>query len=544
MSMIAMNPTEEKQIDSHIEQMMDWAKTHQAEAEQLALDSARLMACTTDRVDRLKKQGFFKRCWNRFTGATGEMESANTGDIIQIQKKAFRYINMLQEQQLLMAHSLLALKNNLVSLAIREKETRDMIGMLAQRTQDRFELLETRTDQLEISTNLQGWLLGLEERDYDKKFPTEYMRMFRVINDFYQIKKDNWNYNDLIFMRKALRTVGIDPKSEITLNTFIDKLTEEIQQSSVGLENYDHAISAYAPLAIPQYSEYVIENISSPVFASVHGLKIQYTNSSDIVEVLKDKLEINDVEAQKLILQKMISNMNVDMNHKFSLGETAIEIMGSIRLVENLTQNIEPSYKSNNAINVTNVNNVGNLDIAKELTKLNTYISELKQHIFDISKISQLCNNKSDFFCDIEDANKTNKERHYKKRSKLADMLNEAFTKGEELVKGSWESIDNINNTLLSFKLKSLANTNSLRLPPMRLEVDKDTSNTVWEQHYTGLCSRLQKQLQSCVDTCELVTNCFINDASPSGGTIFKFYDQQKRAASEALIGKARGIFG
>lgn len=185
MSNLSMTKAEEKALDSKVEQMMGWANTRRAEAEQLAMDSARLMACTTDRLDKLRNQGFFKRCWNRFSGKAGEMERANVNDIIQMQKMSFRYVNMLQEQQLLMAHSLLSLKNNLMSLAVKEEETRNLIGLLAQRTKERFERLEKRMEKVEISQNLQGWLLGLEERDYDRIYPTEYMRLFRVINDFY-----------------------------------------------------------------------------------------------------------------------------------------------------------------------------------------------------------------------------------------------------------------------------------------------------------------------------------------------------------------------
>ncbi|MBD5416538.1 MAG: hypothetical protein HDR50_02465 [Desulfovibrio sp.] len=353
MSNLTMTQAEEKTIDSQIEQMMDWAKTRSAEAEQLALDSARLMACTTDRVDRLKNQGFFKRCWNRFSGKAGEMERANTNDIIQMQKTAFRYVNMLQEQQLLMAHSLLSLKNNLISLAVKEEETRNLIGMLAQRTLERFENLENRVDQLEISTNLQGWLLGLEEREYDEKIPTEYMRLFRVINDFYNIKKDNWNYNDLMFMRKAIRTVGINPKQKISLNSFIDKLTDEIQSEGVGFEAYGQAITMFKPEGIENYSKYVVENISSPVFVSMHGLKTQYMDRLDIVEELQDEMNISAGEALKRLLRRSINNMNVNLDYEFPLAETAIEILGCLRLGERLSsKNIEEKEIKSNLENI------------------------------------------------------------------------------------------------------------------------------------------------------------------------------------------------
>lgn len=337
MSTLTMTQTEEKSIDSQIEQMMDWARTRTAEAEQLALDSARLMACTTDRLGRLKNQGFFQRCWNRFSGKAGEMERANTNDLIQMQKTAFRYVNMLQEQQLLMAHSLLSLKNNLISLAVQEEETRNLIAMLAQRTLDRFEKLENRVDQLEISTNLQGWLLGLEEREYDEKIPTEFMRLLRVINDFYQIKRDNWNYNDLIFMRKAIRTVGLNPKQKISLNSFIDKLTDEIQTEDVGFDAYGQAITMFPPKNIENYSKYAIENISSPVFVSLHALKIQYMDRLDIVEELQDEMNISAGEALKRLLRRSINNMNVNLDYAFPLAEAAIEILGCLRLIEKIS---------------------------------------------------------------------------------------------------------------------------------------------------------------------------------------------------------------
>lgn len=336
MSTLAMTKAEEKSIDSQVEQMMDWAKTRNAEAEQLALDAARLMACTTDRVDRLKNQGFCKRCWSRLSGKAGEMERANTNDIIQMQKTAFRYINMLQEQQLLMAHSLLSLKNNLVSLAVKEEETRNLVTMLAQRTLERFEKLETRVDRLEISTHLQNWLLGLKEREYDEKIPTEYMRLFRVINDFYNIKRDNWDYSDLMLMSSAIRTVGLNPKQKISLNSFIDKLTDEIQSERVGFDAYGQAISLFAPEGIENYSRYVLENISSPVFVSMHGLKTQYMDKLDVVEELQDEMNISAGEALKRLIRRSIGNMNVNLDYEFPLAETAIEILGCLRLSEKL----------------------------------------------------------------------------------------------------------------------------------------------------------------------------------------------------------------
>lgn len=332
MSNLAMTQSEEKSIDSKVEQMMDWAQSRQIEAEQLALDSARLMACTTDRLDRLSKQGFYKRCWSRFNGDANAMERANVNDVIQMQKMAFRYVNMLQEQQLLMAHSLLSLKNNLNSLAVREEETRNLIALLAQRTLERFEQLEGRVGKLETSSNLHDWLFTLEERDYEEKIPTDYMRLLRIINDFYEIKNDNWNNNDLMFMRKAIRTVGLNPKEKVSINTLINKLADEIQSNQVGFDTYDKAITLFAPDGMSNYSQFAIDNVSSPVFATLHGLNTHYRDKMDAVEALQDSLSISTSEALKTLLRNGIKSMNVNLDYEFPLAETAIEILGCLRL--------------------------------------------------------------------------------------------------------------------------------------------------------------------------------------------------------------------
>jgi hypothetical protein len=360
-----MSEVETKTIDSKVEAMLDWASTRKVEAEQLAMDSARLIACTGERMDTLAKQGFFKRCWSRFNGDASAMERANTNDLIQMQKMGFRYINMLQEQQLMMAHSMLSLKNNLLSLTVKEEETRNLITLLAQRTLDRFEELENRVDQIEISTNLQGWLLGLEEREYDERIPTENMRLFQVINDFYTIKNDAWNYNDLMFMRKAIRTVGLDPKNRLSINIFIDSLTDEILEESVGFEKYKNVITRFNPDNIDNFSTFAIENISSPVFTTLHGLKIQYTDRLDVVETLQDNMNISTSDALKLLLRKSIANLNVNLDYKFPLAETAIEILGCIRLTDNLLR-----YKNgtNDLIEIDNtINNIDEPEVNRDL---------------------------------------------------------------------------------------------------------------------------------------------------------------------------------
>ena len=332
--MLALTEKEIQSIDGMLESKMAWARSKSAEAEQLALDCTRLLSCTEERLGQIQNQGFFKRCWNRLSGQTGAMERANTADLIQMQKVSLRYINMLQEQQMMTAHSLLALKNNLVTLAIKEEETRKLVGLLAERTLQRFQDLEKRVDQLEISQNLQGWLLTLEDRDYDVNYPTPYLRMLKIINDFYGYKSGGWNYNDMLFMRKALRTVGLNPKEQISMNMFVDTLVEEIKKQ--GFDTYRELLIAHIPSDKDDFGYFAIENVSSQVFTTVNGIYTQYTDKSEVIEALSDELSISPEAALKRLLARTISKLNVDLDCQLPLSDVAAEMLVGLKLTNQL----------------------------------------------------------------------------------------------------------------------------------------------------------------------------------------------------------------
>lgn len=325
----SMTEAETREIDSVVEQMINDLKKNQALTEQMALDSVRLLSCTEDNYKKLQNQGFFKRCWSRMSGAAGKLERENTHSLIEMQKIGYRYINMLQQNQLLAAHSILTLKNNLNALAVKDVETQKLIADLANATNERFLALERRLDECETNVNLQGWLLTLEERELDTLYPTPHIRMLEVINQFYQNKSDNWNNNnDLLFMKKALRTVGIDPKQIYSIKDFISSLMKEIF-SEKQFNLYEEELNRYTG---SDNSQFIIEEISSPIFATMHSVKSQYEDRMESVNVLRDDLTTSPLEAITKILYKKIEGLNVNIEYKSPLAESAIEILGSMRL--------------------------------------------------------------------------------------------------------------------------------------------------------------------------------------------------------------------
>jgi hypothetical protein len=116
--------TELSEIDRELEPRLAWARTNMHAVEQLALDSTRLLSCAEDRLDQYKSQGFFKRCWSRLSGKHGELMSANMNDVIEMQTFGWRCLSLLNDRDILRAHSMITVKNNLLTLSVKDEELR------------------------------------------------------------------------------------------------------------------------------------------------------------------------------------------------------------------------------------------------------------------------------------------------------------------------------------------------------------------------------------------------------------------------------------
>jgi hypothetical protein len=177
--MFDISHSERSDIDTGLEAMLGLAKHRSAEAEQLALDAARLLSCTDSRLQDYLDQGFFKRGWYVLSGKTRALESATTADLIDMQKYAWRYINLLQERDLMLAHSMIAVKNNLMTLAIDQDDVKREVTRLAGRVYDRFMVLEERVGDLEVSQRIHGWILTIDTSDHYEAYPERLSRLLK-----------------------------------------------------------------------------------------------------------------------------------------------------------------------------------------------------------------------------------------------------------------------------------------------------------------------------------------------------------------------------
>lgn len=330
--MFDCSTTEIQTIDSHLDVKLAWAKSRMAVAEQLALDASRLLACTGDRLATYQGQGFFKRCWFGLSGRNGNIQRANERDLIDMQKYAWRYLNLLQERDLLAAHSIITVKNNLMTLAVDQDDIRREVSRLADRVYNRFVALDERVDKIEASQRIHGWLLTIDMRGYDSAFSPS-LRLLRVVNDFYHLKPGSWNIMELRYLQKALKEVGLDIRENIRVGEFVDRVIEEIEglgypgfSTLVTLEDENH-----------WDDDFIVDEISAPSFNSLYQIKKNYTSSSRVIRSLQNSLGVAHVDAIKTVMYDFITEQGIDTGIEVPLKDLAIEILSCFDLAQRLS---------------------------------------------------------------------------------------------------------------------------------------------------------------------------------------------------------------
>lgn len=320
-------------IDPILEPLFARAKEHAAQTEQLAMDATRLMSVRPDQFEMSAKQPFFKRLAANFNGQTAD----NVNNLYEMQRIGWRYIQILNERDLMMAHSMITVKNNLMTLAVKETETRQMLTLMANKIADRFEKLEESVGRIEAQQNIHSWLLTLDTYDYPDKYP-EKLRLLLIVKEFFKLKQSNWNFTEIKYLQKALKEAELPWREEITLADFIDGLIDEIDAH--GFDIYEKLITLEsADGRIEQ--KFILENISAPSHKSLYKIADNYDASSDMIDLLADQLSISKKDAMKKVLRGFIEKEGIDTSIKIPMRDLAVELLGCHGLILAL---IEPSH--------------------------------------------------------------------------------------------------------------------------------------------------------------------------------------------------------
>lgn len=329
--MLELTISQQNVIDEQLQGKLEWAESRKLEAEQLALDATRLLSCTSDRLETYLNQGFFKRCWYSLCGKNEEVQRANQRDLVHMQQYAWRYINLLNERNVLLAHSMITVKNNLMTLSVAEEETRNEVKRMAEKVYERFIALEDRMKSIEVATSIHGWLLTLDTLDYDERY-TPHFRLLRVVNDFINVKTGDWNPQELRYLQKAVKEVDLPWKQPITVEAFVDGVIDEIE--GAGYDRFEGLLGNKNGNTVPV--SFILDNIAVPTYTSLFSIADNYTKSSDTIDILIEQLSCSRIEAIKKVLLTFITRQGVDVSAEVPLRDLAIELLSCMALSKRL----------------------------------------------------------------------------------------------------------------------------------------------------------------------------------------------------------------
>jgi len=369
--------TELQSIESNLEPMLARAKENAAEAEQMAMDATRLLTVTDDQLGDQKNLPFFKRVWGKLAKKdTTAVASVSTTDLLQMQKMGWQYINMLNERELMMASSMITVKNNLMSLAITSEETRDQITKMTDKIITRFGLLENRMSQVEVQGNIHSWLLTIDTYEYDKNY-SPMIRMLKVGKDFTNLKSTDWSPKEIKFLQQAIKNVGLDWERQIKISEFVTELIDEIEL---------HDFSAFKELVAlhdhssnqPISDEFMLENISAPSFKALYKISHQHTYSSEVIDALAEQMDISKADALKKVILNFVEKEGVNVDATIPLRDLAVELLTCGSLAQRLH-----SGESDAAITTVNIQYS---DPKEEPTNSATLTADEQMYLEDVSE--------------------------------------------------------------------------------------------------------------------------------------------------------------
>lgn len=276
--MQSLSPQKISELDKQVGDLIERHKTNRCEINRLVFESTAAITVGDKLAQDMNSQGKLKRFWKRFTGDNSQTQKEINVDLVKAQYAAQQTLQRLAEQNLLSFELIAAVNNRLnVQMAEVNAELNNIYKTLLsffKNTRAKIVQLETRLKNVEQNVNLLNWQNSIEYQMYNG---VEYQdlddatKIVCLVKDFYDITEGTWRTTDLLLMKTAMATVGLNPRDKISIKDFIrevsssaqlcDKLLGDNAQFATEEEQVVFALRAAeqsADVAIPSY-EFVLE---------------------------------------------------------------------------------------------------------------------------------------------------------------------------------------------------------------------------------------------------------------------------------------------
>lgn len=213
---------EKTEIANGIDALIERHKTNKQEINRLVFESVAMMTEGDDAEARLSSKGFFARLLGGITGSNQKLQNKINESRAATQYAAQQTLQRLAEQNLMTFDLITAVNNKLdASMNSMSEEFRHIYSGLAKfLRQNKSEMaqMEMRVSRLEKNVRLLTWENSIEYLDLDGTPYAELSvpaKIACIVRDFYNVTGGEWTTSELLLLKKAMATVGIEPGSDV-----------------------------------------------------------------------------------------------------------------------------------------------------------------------------------------------------------------------------------------------------------------------------------------------------------------------------------------
>lgn len=202
----------------------------------LVFGSIELLASAEEAQRELKSKNFMQNFLCIITGANNKLRDKISNNLIQSQYLAELTLKKMMEEHLVSLDLIYSINRKLN--LIRENLSGD-INNLYSIIESYVESTNKRINNLEANNKFIKWYLTLPDREFNGCNYIQLDNLSKIVclaRDFFDKTKGNWDDEDLLLLKGALRKLDINPNDKIN---FLDSILTIYNDSNLGSKYFD-----------------------------------------------------------------------------------------------------------------------------------------------------------------------------------------------------------------------------------------------------------------------------------------------------------------
>lgn len=202
----------------------------------LVFDSIELLASAEEAQRELKSKNFMQSFLGVITGANNKLRDKISNNLIQSQYLAELTLKKMMEEHLVSLDLIYSI-NRKINL-MRESLSGD-INNLYSLIESHVESTNKRINNLEANEKFFKWFLTLPDREFNGCNYIQLDNLSKIVclaRDFFDKTKRNWDDDDLLLLKGALRKLDINPNDKIN---FLDSILTIYNDSNLRSKYFD-----------------------------------------------------------------------------------------------------------------------------------------------------------------------------------------------------------------------------------------------------------------------------------------------------------------